>query len=140
MATIPPSLVTACHADSLLQITPDLVKYIRRIQENDARGKIWGTLLCSPVPMGLPRWDLSAVFKTLIEIMTFLCNSYTKLVLKTLLHSVSWGRGYEFCSPDSLCFLGQQRGFNFSSDNFTVRAGLYRAVCKKMAFTAYSLM
>ncbi|GFY30425.1 hypothetical protein TNCV_4066751 [Trichonephila clavipes] len=35
-------------------------KYIRRIQENDARRNIWEI----PVPMGLPRSVSSAVFRT----------------------------------------------------------------------------
>ncbi|GFX55998.1 hypothetical protein TNCV_1953181 [Trichonephila clavipes] len=85
-------------------------KYIFRIQEKEARGKIWETLLHSPVPMGLPRQVFSAVFRTLTgrlflqaTLSANWCERHSRAP------SVSLRRGYEFYSPDGLCFPGQHR-------------------------------
>ncbi|GFW33648.1 uncharacterized protein TNCV_2211801 [Trichonephila clavipes] len=39
-------------------------KYVRQIQEDNAKGKIWETLLHSPVPMNIPK-QIFAIFRTL---------------------------------------------------------------------------
>ncbi|GFW23271.1 hypothetical protein TNCV_3803711 [Trichonephila clavipes] len=63
MAAISRSLLVACHADSLFQIFPDpWENTFGRNRENDARRKIWETLLPSPVPMGLPRQEVPLLF------------------------------------------------------------------------------
>ncbi|GFT02746.1 hypothetical protein TNCV_879521 [Trichonephila clavipes] len=68
------------------------------------------TLRHSPVPMGLPRQVFSAVFRTLtdhdfsqqyLHRIGVWCERHSRLTF------VSWGRGYEFCLSDSLCFRGQ---------------------------------
>ncbi|GFX20516.1 hypothetical protein TNCV_3488731 [Trichonephila clavipes] len=56
-----------------------LIKYIRRIQEDDAMRKFWETLLRSPVPMGLSRQVFSVVFGTLTG-RDFFTSLYIELV------------------------------------------------------------
>ncbi|GFX15783.1 hypothetical protein TNCV_1061051 [Trichonephila clavipes] len=60
-------------------------------------------------------------------------NTYTEIRAKdTPDYPLCLERGYEFCSPDNLCFPGQPKDFNFSSDNFTAKAGLYWSTCREM--------
>ncbi|GFU24454.1 RNase H domain-containing protein [Trichonephila clavipes] len=59
-----PSGSLSCR-QSFSNISRSVGNYIRRIPENDARGKIWETLIHSPVLMGLPRQRFSAVCRTL---------------------------------------------------------------------------
>ncbi|GFT55557.1 uncharacterized protein TNCV_3320711 [Trichonephila clavipes] len=130
-----PSVSLSCR-QSVSNISRSAGKYICRIQENDARGKVWETLLHSPVPMGLPRKVFSAVFRALTS------------------HDFLWQHLYRIGVKDTpdcpLCLCGEamnfvhltlcpslaNTSFNFSSDNFTVKAGLYWAAHREMAYTA----
>ncbi|GFT44758.1 uncharacterized protein TNCV_2845401 [Trichonephila clavipes] len=114
-------------------------RFLGLIQDNEARGKIWETLLHSPLPLILPGQDFSAVLRTLTS-HSFLQQHLHLIGVKDTqtLPSVSLWRGYECYSPDSLCFPAD-RGFNFSSDKFTAKVGLYWAARREIAYTAHSL-
>ncbi|GFU52981.1 uncharacterized protein TNCV_1142721 [Trichonephila clavipes] len=102
------------------------------------QGKIWETLLHSPVPMGLPRQVFSPVFRTLT------CHDF----LQQHLHQI----GVKDTLDCPLCLCGEamnfvhltvcaslaDTGFNFSSDNFPATAGLYWAARSEMVYTAHS--
>ncbi|GFT19744.1 hypothetical protein TNCV_594261 [Trichonephila clavipes] len=57
-----PSGSLSCR-QSFSNISRFVGKYIRRIQENHAKGKIWETLFHSPVPMAHPRQAFSALLE-----------------------------------------------------------------------------
>ncbi|GFW29356.1 hypothetical protein TNCV_742981 [Trichonephila clavipes] len=116
--------------------------YIHRIQENEAREKIWEAPLHSPVLMGLPGQVFSAVFRTLTgSWFSSLTPTPNWRERHSRLASVSLWRGYEFCLPAVCAFLANT-GFNFffSSDNFIIKAGLYWAARRELAYMAHSLV
>ncbi|GFU84528.1 uncharacterized protein TNCV_3915591 [Trichonephila clavipes] len=102
-----------------------------------ARGKIWETLLHSPVSMGLPRQVFSAVFRTLTgrlflqaTLSANWCERHSRAP------SVSLRRAMNFIHL-MVCASLVNTGFNFSSDNFTAKAGLFWAVRREMAYMAH---
>ncbi|GFU61826.1 uncharacterized protein TNCV_4564711 [Trichonephila clavipes] len=133
-----PSGTLSC-SQSFSNISRSVEKYIRRIQENGARGQIWETLLYSPVQLDLSRQIFSAVFSTLTGHDIFQQYIHRIGVKNTTeCPSVFLWRGYVFCSPDSLCLPDQHR-FSFSSVNFIAKAVLYWAAHREMAYTTHSL-
>ncbi|GFW93805.1 hypothetical protein TNCV_4220861 [Trichonephila clavipes] len=80
-----------------------------RIQEDDSRGKFWEYLVHSVVPMGIPRYVFSAVFRVLTG-YDFLQQHLHRIGVKdTPYCPLCLGRGYEFHSPDSVSFPGRHR-------------------------------
>ncbi|GFX48254.1 uncharacterized protein TNCV_2920711 [Trichonephila clavipes] len=96
-------------------------KYIRRIQENNTRGKIWETQLYNPVPMGLLRQVSSAILRTLTGV-DFLRQHLHRIGVKdTPVYPLCLcGVAMDFVHL-TVCASLDKTGFNFSSDNFTAR-------------------
>ncbi|GFT08048.1 uncharacterized protein TNCV_2589621 [Trichonephila clavipes] len=93
-------------------------------------------LIHSPVPMGLLRQVFSAVFRTLTG------HDFFQKYLHRI--SVKDTPDYPLCPCGEAmnfvhltdCASLASTGFNFSSDNFTAKAGLYWAARRKMVYNA----
>ncbi|GFW35570.1 uncharacterized protein TNCV_2462121 [Trichonephila clavipes] len=132
-----PSRSLSCR-QSFSNISRFVGKYIRQIQENDARGKIWETLLHSPVPMGHSRQVFSAVFRTLPG-HDFLQQHLHRIGVKNTTDCplCLCGEVMNFIHL-TVCASLDNTGFKLSSDNFTAKAVLYWADRREMAYTAHS--
>ncbi|GFU08328.1 RNase H domain-containing protein [Trichonephila clavipes] len=84
---------------SFSNISRSVKKYIHRIQENDAREKIFETLLHSLVPMGHPRQIFSAIFRT------FTSHDFPQQQLHRI--------GVKKTIQTALCVLGEILGILF---------------------------
>ncbi|GFY14756.1 uncharacterized protein TNCV_647991 [Trichonephila clavipes] len=137
MAATSHGLLGPCRAASLFQLSPDPWENRFAELENDAKGKIWDTLLHNPVPINIPRQIFSANFRTLTG--HYFQGYLHRIGGKTPL-TVSKKEVMNF-NYLTVCASLTNTNFNFelsSSNIFSEKASLYWSARREIAYKASS--